>query len=166
MASKRELSSEDKSLKREAEQTMRELGLDVVFGVNEITKDGEQTDKDWKGCWKEFKGEMQTRYKKQPRSSFPEKSMQSQVLSGQDEENALWLQTNITPHKTSGILEMMKEMVETRKWRAVRGLGGEDSRCRLYKKHDEIMHYLLSGCEVIAGTVGIVSKETGAASVG
>ena len=45
---------------------MYELGIDVVFGVNKIRKDGEQMDKDCKGCWKEFKGKMQT----QPMSRY------------------------------------------------------------------------------------------------
>ena len=64
----------------------------------------------------------------------------------------LWLHTNITPKKTSGILDTMEQMVETRKWKAVKGIGGDDSQCRLCKNHDDTIHHLLSGCEVITGT--------------
>ena len=63
VAWKREYNSEYKSLKREAEQTFREIGLEVDFMQEEIWKIGEKVEKDWSGCWKQLKKGMKKGYK-------------------------------------------------------------------------------------------------------
>ena len=84
------------------------------------------------------------------------KGIQSQVFAGQENESLVWLNTNITPQKTAGIMELLEQVVETWKWKMLCGTGGEDGKCRLGKKFDETVQHLLAGCEVLAGTEYLV----------
>ena len=43
-------------------------------------------------------------------------------------------------------------MVETRKWKAIRGLEVKDENCRLCREYSETVEHILAGCRVIAGT--------------
>ena len=52
-----------------------------------------------------------------------------------------------SPRETSSIMSMLKQMVETRSWRAARGLI-EHGRCRVCHGHDEKVEYIVAGCIV------------------
>ena len=97
IAWKREYNSEYKSLKREAEQALREVGVEVQFREEEIWKDSEKMEKEWAGCWAELKKGMQNGYTEKLKNDYKKKGMQSQVFAGQENESLVWLNTNITP---------------------------------------------------------------------
>lgn len=151
IAWKREYNSEYKSLKREAEQALREFGLEVEFREEEVWRGGEKMEKDWAGCWTELKKGMKNGYIAKLKNDYKKKAMQSQVFVRQENESPMWLNTNITPQKMAGIMDVLEQMVETRKWKVSRGIGGEDGKCRLCKKYDETVQHLLAGCEILAG---------------
>ena len=46
---------------------------------------------------------------------------------------------------------MLEQMVETRKWTAIRGIGDPDGKCRLCGQHDDAVQHLLAGREQLAG---------------
>ena len=93
---KKEHNSEYKSLKREAEQALREIGLEVDFREKEIWKNGKKVEKDWSGCWKEFKKEMKEGYDEKLKKKYKEKVTESQVFVGQERESYIWLNLNTT----------------------------------------------------------------------
>ena len=74
------------------------------------------------------------------------------MFAGQENENLVWLNTNITPYKTAGIMGLLEQVMETQKWKVFGGIGGGDGKCRLCKKFDETVQHLLAGCEILAGT--------------
>ena len=37
-----------------------------------------------------------------------------------------------TSHKIAGIMNMFEQMVEPRKWKAIRGIGDTDGKCAMY----------------------------------
>ena len=55
------------------------------------------------------------------------------TINKQDEKCNIWLEQNLTPRKTSAIMSMIEQMVETRTWKEVRGLT-ENSQWRLCKE--------------------------------
>ena len=52
----------------------------------------------------------------------------------------------------AGIMDTLEKMMETWQWKALRGIGDGDRKCRLCKKHDETAQHLLAGYEILAGT--------------
>ena len=59
------------------------------------------------------------------------------------------LEQNLTPRKTSAIMSMIEQMVETRAWKEVRWLS-ENSLCILCKEQRETVPHLLAGCNMLA----------------
>ena len=82
---------------------------------------------------------------------YKAKQQQSKLFSDQEEECQIWLSQNLHPHKTSAIMNMLEQMVETRSWKAVRGLV-EDGRCRVCNEQSEIIKHLVAGCKVVANS--------------
>ena len=77
--------------------------------------------------------------------------LQSEILKKYSEEDSGRLKCNTDPRKTSSILVLQEQMVETRAWKKIRGLV-ECDKCRLCGEHRETVHNLLSGCKKLAGT--------------
>ena len=121
VAWRRKYSSEYKSLKSETEIALREIGLEVGF-KDEIWKSGEKVKKDWSGCWKELKKDNGEKLK----NEYKEKVIQSQLFVGQKKESHMWLNLNTTSQKTAGIMNMSEQIVKTRKYKAMRGIGDTD----------------------------------------
>ena len=48
--------------------------------------------------------------------------MQREVYEKLDEESHRWLQCNVEPRKVASIIAVQEQMVETRAWKANRGL--------------------------------------------
>ena len=48
-------------------------------------------------------------------------------------------------------MNMLEQMVETRKWKVIRGIRDTHGKCRLYGQHDETVQHLFAGCEMLAG---------------
>ena len=61
------------------------------------------------------------------------KEMQSEKYNKQNKKSDIWLVQNLTPRKTSAIMSMVEQIVETRAWKDVRGFA-ENSQCRLRKE--------------------------------
>ena len=57
---------------------------------------------------------------------------------------------------------MLEQMVETRKWNAIRGIGDANGKCRLCGQHETVQH--LAGCEIPAG-VDYLSRHNNALMV-
>ena len=48
-------------------------------------------------------------------------------------------------------MEMLEQMIETRAWKALRGIEIESEKYRLCSDKGETVHHLLAGCKVLAG---------------
>ena len=46
-------------------------------------------------------------------------------------------------------MKILEQMVETRSWKAARGLV-QDGRCRVCHERDQTIEYLVAGCKVLA----------------
>ena len=82
---------------------------------------------------------------------YKAKQQQSKLFSDQEEECHMWLSQNLHPRKTSAIMNMLEQMVETRSWKAVRGLV-EDGRCRVCNEQSETIEHIVAGCKVLANS--------------
>ena len=75
--------------------------------------------------------------------------MQSKYYKGFDMESHQWLECNINARKVSAIINNQEQMIETRGWKASRGLNVTTENCRICDAHKEtVMH--LSGCKALA----------------
>ena len=77
------------------------------------------------------------------------KEHQSQFYQEQEEECHVWLSQNLHGRKTSSIMTMLEQMVETKSWKVSRGLG-QDRRCRVCHERDETVEHIVAGCKVLA----------------
>ena len=50
------------------------------------------------------------------------------------------------------IINMQEQMIETRGWKASRGLNVTTENCRLYDTYKETVMHILSGYKVLAGS--------------
>ena len=78
--------------------------------------------------------------------------MQIEHYKGFDWESHQWLECNIDARKVSVIINMQEQMIETRGWKASRGLNVTTENCRLCDAHKETVRQILSGCKVLAGS--------------
>ena len=69
----------------------------------------------------------------------------------QEEECHSWLRQNLHGRKTSSIMTMLEEMVETRSWKVSRGLA-QDKQCRVCHERDETVELIVAGCKVLANS--------------
>ena len=77
--------------------------------------------------------------------------MQSEIDKKQEKKCNIWLEQNLAPRKTSVIIPIIEQMVETRVGKDVRGLT-ENSQCRLCKEQRETVQHLLAGCKMLASS--------------
>ena len=66
-------------------------------------------------------------------------------------ENVIYHVNYGTDGRTSSIMPIMEQMVETRSWKAARGLI-EDGRCRVCRGQDETVEQLVAGCTVLSNS--------------
>ena len=78
--------------------------------------------------------------------------MQSEIFQKQDESSNLWLRQNLTPRKTASVMTTLEQMVQTKSWKASRGLD-KCSKCRLCGQQREKVEHLLTGCKVLANSI-------------
>lgn len=149
---KREYDDEYCSVKREAEQTLAECGLEVTFNEKGVTMNGESMIGPWKTGWRKLKEGLKKGMENNKKSEYMKKEMQSKVYKDQELECSEWLKCNLDPKKTAAIVNMQEQMIETRKWKGMRGLNVESVLCRLCGQYDETVQHLLAGCTVLAGT--------------
>ena len=84
--------------------------------------DEKEMTKPWKKCWKAIKGRLKSGIESKRKENYSGKQMQSWMFRNQEPECSAWLNCNMDPRKTSSIINLQEQMVETRKWKAIRGL--------------------------------------------
>ena len=84
--------------------------------------------------------------------------MQSEIVSGYTEEDYGWLECNTDPKKTAAIFNMREQMIETRAWKNLRGIGEADI-CRLCGEEKETVQHLLSGFKKSAATEYMFTED-------
>ena len=76
---------------------------------------------------------------------------QSQFYQEEEDECHHWLSQNLHGRKTSSIMMVLEQMVETRSWKVARGLV-QDRRCRVCHERDETIEHLVARCKVLANS--------------
>ena len=83
--------------------------------------------------------------------TYQSKEQQSRFFREQEEECHLWPTQNLDHRKTSSIMSMLEQMVETRSWKAGRGLI-EDGRCWVCHGHVQTVEHLVAGFIVLCNS--------------
>ena len=118
---------ENNSIKDEAIMTMQSKGKIL--------------DKAWKQAWKLVKSCFKKGTRAKRKEDYHQKEMQSEIYKKQDQKCNIWLEQNLTPRKTSAIMSMLEQLIETRARKAARGLT-ECCKCRLCGEQKETVQHL------------------------
>ena len=150
---KREENKEENAIVSESISTMEEVGLRLRFADNSIRLDEEVIDEatEYKAVWRKVKNSLQKATESRRIEIYKTKEQQSQVYREQEEECHSWLGQNLHGRKTSSIMTMLEQMVETRLWKASRGLA-QDKQCRVCHERDETVEHIVAGCKVLANS--------------
>ena len=108
-----------------------------------------KAEREYKATWKKGKISLQKVTEAKRIEVYKTKVQQSQFYQEQEEECHLWLKQNLHGRKTSSTMTMLKQKVETRSWKAARGLT-QDKRCRVCYERGETIEHLVAGCKVLA----------------
>ena len=147
----RELKKEESSIVEEAMITASNAGFDIEFEEGNIKINGELIEGGWKPAWKRLKEKLKEGIKSKRIDNYMAKEQQSKLYRVHDEECHVWLKQNMSPTKTSSIMAMLEQMVETRAWKQARGLV-ENANCRLCHQYAETVEHLVTGCPKLAGS--------------
>ena len=60
------------------------------------------------------------------------------MIARQEDENHVWLNTNIIPRKMAGIMDMLELIVETRKWKALSNLSKTEFSTGTWQEQPQI----------------------------
>ena len=101
---------------------MEEVGGRLKFEDNATQLFGERIKQEWKPAWKRVKTALQKGTKQMVIKAYQFKGQQSKFFREQEEECHLLLNQNLHPRNTSSIMSVLEQMVETRSWKATRGL--------------------------------------------
>lgn len=72
------------------------------------------------------------------KKNFKEKKVQSELLKNVDDDEHRYFHCNADPKKTAAILNQQHQMIETIKWKKIRGMTDQE-QCRLCNKFKEIV---------------------------
>ena len=150
---KREENKEENAIVSESISTMEEVGVRLRFADNSIRLDEEVIDKamEYKAVWRKVKNSLQKATESSRIEIYKTKEKQSQVYREQEEECHSWLGQSLHGRKTSSIMTMLEQMVETRSWKVSRGLA-QDKQCRVCHERDETVEHIVAGCKVLANS--------------
>ena len=93
---KRECEKEFISVKREAADAMRSIGIELKFEDNRVHMDGKLIDGSWKQVWKILKNKYKKGRQNKRVEEYKLKEMQSEYWCNMDPESHLWLQKDIS----------------------------------------------------------------------
>ena len=150
---RREENKEENAIVSESISTMEEVGVRLRFADNSIRLDEEVIDEatEYKAVWRNVKNSLQKATESRRIEIYKTKEQQSQVYREQEEECHSWLGQNLHGRKTSSIMTMLEQMVETRSWKVSRGLA-QDKQCRVCHERDETVEHIVAGCKVLANS--------------
>ena len=148
---RREENKEENAVVMESISAMNEVGVRLRFEGNLIRLDNEIIDEeiDYKVTWRKVKNRLQKATEFKRIETYKTKEQQSQVYQAQEEECHVWLNQNLHGRKTSSIMMMLEQMVETRAWKVARGLA-QEKKCRVCNENDETVEHLVAGCKALA----------------
>ena len=72
---KRECRSEYCLIKREAEDSLKDLGINMQLDKGKVVLDGKEMTKSWKECWKTVKERIKTGTESKRKTDYAEKQM-------------------------------------------------------------------------------------------
>ena len=147
----RETMKEENAIVMESIKTMEEVGVRLRFEDDSIRLDEEviEAERERKATWRKVKISLPKATEAKRIEIYKTKVQQSQFCQEQEEECHLWLKQKLHGRKTSSIMAMLEQMVETRSWKTARGLT-QDKRCRVCYERDETIEHLVAGCKVLA----------------
>ena len=147
----RQMIKEANAIVMDSIKTMEEVGVRLRFKGKSIRLDGEVIDeeREWKPAWRKVKTSLQKATAAKRIEINLTKEQQSQFYQVQEEECHVWLSQNLHDRKTSSIMTMLEQMVETKSWKVSRGLA-QDRRCRVSHERDEAVEHIVAGCKVLA----------------
>ena len=124
MAWTREMIKEENAIVMKSIKMMEEVGVRLRFKGRSIRLDdvviGEE--REWKPAWHKVKTSLQKAMEAKRIEIYTTKEQQSQFYQEQEEECHVWLSQNLHGRKTSSIMTMLEQMVETKSWKVSRGL--------------------------------------------
>lgn len=149
----REMTKDNNAIVVESVTTMHEVGLRLSFEENSIQLGDDVFDAEveYKTTWKKIKQCLQKATEAKRMGTYKIKEQQSQFYNEQEEECHWWLYQNLHGRKTAAIMDMLEQMVETRYWKAARGLI-QSGRCRLCHEQEETIEHLVAGCKTLASS--------------
>lgn len=150
---RRETNKEENAIVTESVRTMDAVGIRLRFEGRSIRLDDELIDeeREWKPTWQKVKTCLQKAVESKRIKIYKTKKQQSQFYQEQEYECHFWLSQNLHGRKTSSIMTMLEQMVETRTWKVTRGLA-QNGRCRVCHERDETVEHLVAGCKVLANS--------------
>ena len=128
---------------------MQTKGKTIQFERKDIKLERKILDRELKPIWKQVKNCFKNGSKEKRLEQYRKKEIQSQIYKKQDKKCHIWLKQNLTPRKISAITSMIKQMVETKAWKEVRGLT-KNSECKLCKEQQETVQHLLAWWKMLA----------------
>ena len=108
----------------ESVKIMKEVGVRLRFEGKSIRLGNEAIDEErkWKLTWQKVKTCLQKAMESRRIENYKTKEHQSQFYQEQEDEYHLWLSQNLDGRKTSSVMTILEQMMETRSWEALRGL--------------------------------------------
>ena len=142
----REMIKEDNAIVMESIKTIGEVGVRWRFKGRSIRLDDKVTDeeRDWKPAWRKVTTSLPKATEAKRIEIYRTKEQQSQFYQEQEEECHVWLSQNLHGRKTSSIMTMLEQMVETKSLKVSRGLA-QDRRCRVCHESDETIEHIVAG---------------------
>ena len=118
--------------------------------------EGKLQDREFRPIWKQVKNVFKKLVRKKKLELYREKKCQQRgkemKSETQNQKCNIWLEQNLTPRKTSTIMSMIEQTLETRAWKEVRRLT-ENCQFRLCERNNERQ------CNIFFGWKQIVSKQ-------
>ena len=111
------------------------LGKRIEFDGGNVILEGARLEGTSKETWGKVKKIIRKETESNWKDSYRKKELQSQSYRKQQDECNMWLKQRLEPRKSGAIMNLQEKMVETRVWKASRGLTCADDKCRLCGEH-------------------------------